>query len=247
MKQNYNNAKMSDIPKQERPYEKCERFGCGALSDAELLSVILRSGAEGVSALEMSRAILRSLGSGGIAMLHKATMEDLTQIRGIGRVKALQIRCIAELSRRIAQAKIGAEDELVYDNPDVIGSFYMEEMRHESQEIVLVLCLNSKGKLLSRKVISRGNVNTAILGPREIFVEALAHRAASIILLHNHPSGDPTPSDEDIEITKQILMTGEMVGIPLTDHLVIGDKTYVSMRKAHLLNFGHPSSSASAR
>ena len=111
----------------------------------------------------------------------------------------------------------------------------MEEMRHEIQEIVLVLCLSSKGKLLGRKVISRGNVNTAILHPREIFIEALSRQAASIILLHNHPSGDPTPSAEDIAVTKKIADAGEMIGIPLTDHLVIGDRTFVSMRMSRLL------------
>ena len=235
MDKNITGAKISDIPRQERPYEKCERFGSGALSDSELLAVLLRSGAEGISALEMSRAVLESLGSGGIARLHNISLEDLQKIRGIGKVKALQIRCIAELSKRIAQAKIGAEDDLVYDNPEVIGSYYMEEMRHEIQEIVLVLCLSSKGKLLGRKVISRGNVNTAILHPREIFIEALSRQAASIILLHNHPSGDPTPSAEDIAVTKKIADAGEMIGIPLTDHLVIGDRTFVSMRMSRLL------------
>ena len=228
-------GRIADLPEQERPYEKCERFGAGALSDAELLAVLLRTGSEGVSALEMSRGILRSLGGGGIAKLHKVSMEELLEIRGIGKVKAVQIRCIAELSRRIAQAKIGAEDELVYDNPEVIGTYYMEEMRHESQEIVMVLCLSSKGRLLGRKIISRGTVNSAVLTPREIFVEAVAHRAASVILLHNHPSGDPSPSMEDIERTKRILDVGEMIGIPLTDHIVIGDRAYVSMRQSHLL------------
>ena len=135
MEKNITGAKMSDIPRQERPYEKCERFGSGTLSDSELLAILLRSGAEGISALEMSRAVLESLGSGGIARLHNISLEDLQKIRGIGKVKALQIRCIAELSKRIAQAKIGAEDDLVYDNPEVIGSYYMEEMRHEMQEI----------------------------------------------------------------------------------------------------------------
>ena len=228
-------GRISDIPREERPYEKCERFGPGALSDAELLSVILRSGAEGVSALEMSRNILRMLGSGGIARLHQVSMENLLRIHGIGRVKALQIRCIAELSLRIAQAKIGAEDQLIYNNPDVLGSYYMEQMRHESQEIVMVLCLSSKGKLLSRAIISRGGVNSAVLHPREIFVEALAHRAASVILLHNHPSGDPAPSAEDVEITARVQDAGELIGIPLLDHIVIGDRAYVSMRQSRLL------------
>ncbi len=229
-------TRISDLPQQERPYEKCERFGVNALTDAELLAVLLRTGAEGASALTVSRSLLASLGSEGLAGLHKVSMEDLLEIRGIGKVKSVQILCIAELSRRIAQAKIGREDDLIYNDPEVIGSYYMEQMRHESQEIVLLLCLSSKGRLLSKKVISRGDIYTAILNPREVFAEALSHRAVSIILLHNHPSGDPTPSREDVEITRRIYETGKMVGIPLTDHLVIGDKTFVSMRRSHLLS-----------
>ena len=236
MKKNITYAKMSDLPKQERPYEKCEHFGPEVLSDAELLSVLLRSGTEGVSALDMSRSILHALGGGGIATLHRASMESLLEIPGVGRVKALQIRCIAELSRRIAQAKIGAEDELVYDSPEVIGTYYMEEMRHESQEIVMVLSLSSRGRLLGKKVISRGNVNSALLDPREIYVEALSRRAASVIVLHNHPSGDPSPSAEDIVITRRIAQAGELIGIPLSDHLIIGDRSYVSMRMSHILD-----------
>ena len=224
-------VKMKDLPKQERPYEKCARFGPETLSDAELLAVILRSGAEGVSVLEMSRSLIHSLGSGGIAMLPAQGMEDLQKIRGIGAVKALQIRCLAELSRRIAQAKIGAEDELVYDNPEVIGSYYMEELRHESQEIVLILCLSSKGRLLGKKIISRGTIHTAILDPGEVFKEALARRAASIVLLHNHPSGDPTPSGMDKEITERICKAGQILGIQLIDHLIIGDLSFTSLRE----------------
>ncbi len=227
---------MNDLPSGERPYERCEHIGPGGLSDAELLAVLLRTGAEGISALDMSRMILSQLCNGSLASLHRITRADLLQIRGIGRVKAIQIQCIAELSGRMAQAKIGQEDEITYDNPEVIGSYYMEQMRHEIQEIVLLLCLSSKGRLLGKKVISRGDINTAILNPREVFAEAISHRAASIILLHNHPSGDPTPSKEDIEITGRIMEAGKLVGIPLTDHLVIGDRTYVSMRQSHLLN-----------
>ncbi len=227
---------MNDLPSGDRPYEKCERTGPAGLSDAELLAVLLRTGAQGISALDMSRSILTTLCRDSLANLHRISSEDLLQIRGVGRVKAIQIQCIAELSGRIAQAKIGPEDDLIYDNPEVIGSYYMEQMRHESQEIVLLLCLSSKGRLLNRKVISRGDINTAILNPREVFAEAISHRAATIILLHNHPSGDPTPSKEDIEITKRIMEAGKLVGILLTDHLVIGDRTFVSMRKSQLLS-----------
>ncbi len=234
-KTTFQTIRMNDLPSSERPCEKCERFGPEGLSDAELLAVLLRTGAEGVSALDMSRNILSTLCNGSLAALHKVSTEELLQIRGVGRVKAIQLRCIAELSGRIAQSKIGVEDELIYDSPDVIGSYYMERMRHENQEIILLLCLSSKGRLLSKKIISRGDLNSAILNPREVFAEAISHRAASIILLHNHPSGDPTPSREDIEITNRILHAGKIVGIPLTDHLVIGDQTFVSMRRSRLI------------
>ncbi len=230
-----NTTRMNDLPSGDRPYEKCEHIGPQSLSDAELLAVLLRTGAQGISALDMSRCILKTLCRDSLAALHRISAEDLLQIRGVGRVKAIQIQCIAELSRRIAQAKIGVEEDIVYNNPEVIGSYYMEQMRHENQEVVLLLCLSSKGRLLNRKVISRGDINTAILNPREVFAEAISHRAASIILLHNHPSGDPTPSREDVEITERIMQAGRLVGIPLTDHLVIGDKAFVSMRQSHLL------------
>ncbi len=234
MKNNHT-TRIKDLPGTERPYEKCMRFGPGALSDAELLCVLLRTGAEGVSALDMSRSLLSSLGPNALSKLHRVSLQDLEQIRGIGKVKALQIRCLAELSMRIAQSQIGMADELNYNDPDTIGSYYMEEMRHECQEIVLLLCLSSKGRLLSKKVISRGDVRSAILSPREIYAEALSQRAAAVILLHNHPSGDPTPSREDILVTRQILEAGRLIGIELLDHLVIGDRNYVSLRQAGLM------------
>ena len=224
------------LPADERPYEKCEHLGPSSLSDAELLAVILRTGAEGVNVIDMSRDILSSLGSSGIAGLCRASQEDLCQIRGIGKVKAMQIRGIAELSRRIAHADIGYEAELNFNDPQTIADYYMEDLRHETQEVMYLLCLSSKGSLLKKEIISRGTVNSTMINPREIFVSALSHRAASVILMHNHPSGDPTPSEADIRVTQKTQKCAKMLGIVLLDHIVIGDHRFVSMRMEGLMD-----------
>ncbi len=227
---------ISQLPDTEKPYEKCERFGPEALSDAELLAVLLRTGSEGVNVLDMSRSILASLGSEGIAGLSRMTGEQLRRIRGVGRVKAMQISCAAELSRRIAQADIGYEAELDFNDPKTIAEYYMEDLRHEKQEVMYLLCLSSRGRLLKRELISRGTVNRTAADPREIFVSALSHGAAAIVLMHNHPSGDPTPSEEDIRITARVRRCGQLIGIELLDHIVTGDHRYVSLRMAGLMN-----------
>ncbi len=229
---------ISQLPDTEKPYEKCEHFGPDCLSDAELLSVILRTGSEGLNVLDMSRSLLALLGSEGIAGLCRVTQADLCQIRGIGRVKALQIRCIAELSKRIAQADIGYEADLNFNDPQTIADYYMEDLRHETQEVMYLLCLSSKGSLLKKEIISRGTVNSTVISPREIYVSALSHRAASVILMHNHPSGDPTPSDADIKVTKKIWKCGNMLGITLLDHIVVGDHRFVSMKMEGLMEYG---------
>ncbi len=236
---------ISQLPDTERPYEKCERFGPQALSDAELLAVILRTGSEGVNVLDMSRDIIASLGSGGIASLGSVSEADLQQIRGIGRVKALQIQCIAQLSKRISQAEIGCEAEVKFNDPQTIAEYYMEDLRHETQEVIFLLCLSSKGSLLKKEIISRGTVNSTVINPREIFVSALRHRAAAVIMMHNHPSGDPTPSGADIELTRNVRRCGEMLGIVLLDHIVVGDHRFVSMKMEGLMEEPLPDTAAS--
>lgn len=227
---------ISQLPDTERPYEKCERSGPETLSDAELLAVILRTGSEGVNVLDMSRDILSLLGSEGIAGLCRVTQAGLMQIRGIGRVKALQILCIAQLSVRIARAQIGHEAELNFNDPQTIADYYMEDLRHEDQEVMYLLCLSSKGSLLKKEIISRGTINSTVINPREIFVSALSHRAACVILMHNHPSGDPTPSQEDISVTRKIQRCGQMLGIELLDHIVVGDHRFVSLKMEGLMS-----------
>lgn len=225
---------MKAIPKEERPYEKCLLNGAQALSDAELLAVILRTGAQGESALELSRKVLSCQGdSQGLLGIYHMSISDLMKIRGVGTVKAVQIKCIAELSRRIARAQ--AVPTLSFTNPSSIAAYYMEEMRHQEQEILRVLMLNTRSVLIHEEVISKGTVRASLISPREIFISALRHRAVSIILLHNHPSGVPDPSNEDILLTKRVMEAGHMIGIELLDHIIIGDMQAFSMREQGII------------
>lgn len=224
---------MKSLSEAERPYEKCERLGPRSLSDAELLAVFLRSGSQGENALELARRILYYMGEDGILGIHHFSMEKLRQIKGVGRVKAVQILCISELAKRLARAK--ACELLQFTCPSSIARYYMEDMRHEKQEIMKLLMLNSKARLIGETDMSRGTVNAALITPRELFIEALQKNAVSIILLHNHPSGDPTPSREDQILTERIRQAGALIGIELLDHIVIGDNCYVSFSEQGLL------------
>lgn len=220
---------ISDMRSEERPYEKCRAAGPHALTSAELLAVILRTGAEGVSVLDMAGEIIDSFGSEGLSGLCSATPDELMQIRGIGSVKAMQLTCIAELSRRLSRAR--KEAVPVFRAPEEIALHYMEDFRHDRQEKVMMLMLDSRGRLLGEEELSRGTVNAAMVSPREIFIRALAKRAVTIVLIHNHPSGDPHPSEEDVHITAQVTEAGRYIGIQLLDHIVIGDGRAFSFRR----------------
>ena len=162
------------------------------------------------------------------------TMEQLMQIRGIGSVKAMQLKCICELSRRMAKETAGVMSH--FTGPDAIAAYYMEDMRHKSQEELILLMLNGRNRRIGELVISRGTVNGSMISPREIFVEALRYQAVYIVLLHNHPSGDPTPSEEDLLFTRRVEEVGEMVGIPLLDHIIIGDCCYISLHERGIVS-----------
>ena len=225
-----NSYTMKSIPKEERPYEKCLEGGAESLSDAELLAVILRTGSKGESALDLSRKVLAGNDErSGLLGIYHMSISDLKQIRGVGDVKAVQIMCIAELSRRIARTRFS--DGISFHDPVSVAQYYMEEMRHREQEILMLVMLNSKGRLIKDMVISKGTVRSSIISPREIFIEAIRYQAVGILLLHNHPSGIPDPSKEDILLTQRIKIAGEMIGIELLDHIIIGDCQAVSMRE----------------
>ncbi|WMJ88263.1 RadC family protein [Anaerocolumna sp. MB42-C2] len=219
---------VKELPVSERPYEKYEKSGPSALSDAELLAIIIRSGSRNERSVDLATRVLGYSGSyPGLIGLNHMNMNELQSIKGIGRVKAIQLLCIAELTKRMAKAT--NEGRLKMNTPEAVAHYYMQDMRHLSRERVLLIMLDSKSKILKDMIISTGTINSSLLSPREIFLNALKYEAVFVILLHNHPSGDPTPSMEDIQITKRMKEAGNLIGIKLMDHIIIGDNKYISL------------------
>ncbi len=221
------NENFNSLPEEERPYERCMRHGAGQLSDRELLAVLLRTGAKGRTVLELAGELLKLVPEReGFTGLRRMSLEELSAVKGIGKVKAVQLKCVLELARRMAREESGAG--IYFKTPASVAEYYMEDMRHKEQEVLLLLMLDQKGRLLREKYIFKGTVNASMISPREIFLEALSSRAVQIILLHNHPSGDASPSKEDRNVTRRIQEAGRLLGITLTDHIIIGERTYVS-------------------
>ena len=225
---------MKEMPVSERPYEKCMEYGPGMLSDAELLAVILRSGTKDKTAVELAREILEMHPYyKGILGIFHLSMEELKKLSGIGPAKAVQILAIGELSKRLAAARV--EDKLSFHSPQSIAEYYMEKMRHLNREEMILICFNGKNKVIKELRVSVGTVNQTVASPRELFLEALRCEAVSVIMVHNHPSGDPTPSRQDVLTTKRMQDIGDFLGIPLSDHLIIGDGSYVSFREEQMM------------
>lgn len=224
---------IKDMPRLERPYEKCEERGASSLSDCELLAVLLRTGTKGENVLDLAERILYHIGENGILGIHKFSVEQLMQIKGVGKVKAIQIACISEIAKRLAKAE--AKKTLCFSSPETIAQYYMEDLRHEKQEHMKMLMLNSKADLIGESDVSKGTVNASLITPRELFIEALQKNAVSIVIMHNHPSGDPTPSRDDMLTTKRISEAGNLIGIELLDHIIIGNNCYISFREQGIL------------
>ncbi len=228
------NLTMKEMQEEERPYEKCLKLGAANLTNTELLAVLLRTGTKGLNSLELARTILHTQAEADdILNIHQLTFQKLKKIKGIGKVKAVQILCLSELAKRLAKAS--AKEGLVFNLPSTIADYYMEEMRHQKQEQTKLLMLNTKTKLIGEADISKGTVNAALVSPRELFIEALECNAVSIILLHNHPSGDPTPSKSDILLTKRVKEAGDLIGIELLDHIIIGNNCYMSFAEQQMM------------
>lgn len=219
----------------DKPYEKFIRLGPESLTEAELLAVILRTGTKNCSATELAQKILTLTQNyeSGLNGLHHLSLSELKSIQGIGEVKAIKLKCIAELSVRMA--KETAKEKLRFDSPDTVATYFMEELRHEEKEKILLLSLDNKLHLIEKYILSVGTVNATLLSPREVFVQALKCKASRIMLLHNHPSGDSSPSRQDIIITKKIKEAGILVEIPIIDHIIIGNGNYTSMNEKGLL------------
>jgi DNA repair protein RadC len=217
-----------ELPVSERPYEKCLSQGAKALSDAELLAVILKSGSPSMNVVELAQCILHA-GGGNLLNLYQLSIEELMGFPGVGQVKAIQLKCVAELSRRIAETD--RRERVTLANPQSVADYYMERLRHETVEKLFVSMFDSKCHLIADRLVATGTVRSVQGSPREIFLRALEQGAVSIILLHNHPSGDPSPSRDDMLLTKRIRACGELLEIELSDHIIIGDNRYYSFRE----------------
>ena len=228
----HHNFIIKDLPETGKPYEKCMTYGAEYLSDAELIAVLIRTGTKGATSIELANQVLAK-NQGGILNLYQMTLEELMQISGIGKVKAVQLKCMAELSKRLARTRRRQNFSLT--DASSVAAYYMEQFRHEQQEKLLVAMFDAKCSLLGDKVISMGTVNASFISPREIFLAALNQKAVQIILLHNHPSGHPFPSNQDKISTEMIKKCGDLLGIRLADHIIIGDNRYYSFKEKGLI------------
>ncbi len=223
--------KIKDIPENDRPYERCLQNGPETLSDQELLSIIIRSGTTKNNSMETAGQILAlNYPNEGILGLLHFSLADLESVPGIGTVKAMQLLCIGELSRRIWKSK-QRERTICFKDPSAVAGYLREDLRYLGQEQIRLMLFNTKQVLIKELLLSQGTVNAALVSPREIFIEALRYQAVNIILAHNHPSGDATPSREDLSLTRSVKEAGEIIGIHLIDHIIIGDSSYVSLRE----------------
>ncbi len=213
------------------PYEKFLKYGPGSLTESELLAIILRTGTKDKSAVQLAEEILSlsQTNRTGLLGLYDLPVEKLMQVKGIGEVKAVKIKCIAELAMRINSAS--AKKGLVVHKPSTIADYFMEKLRHRKKECVVVVCLDTNGQIIKEIDLSSGSVNMSLISPRDVFLEALRYEAVNLILVHNHPSGNPSPSQCDISITNSIAKMGEELDMPLLDHIIIGDNCYFSFRE----------------
>lgn len=223
--------KLKDLPKSERPRERLFRFGPETLSNSELLAIILRSGSSGENILNLCSRILKECE--GLNGLLNCSAEEFMKLRGVKEAKAAQLLALAEVSKRFRAYRSGEEFRI--KSPEDAAGIVMESMRYLKQEVLRIILLNTKNVVVNSKDVSVGSVNSSIVHPREIFAEAVKRSAASIIICHNHPSGDPTPSSEDINITHRLKECGKLLGIEILDHLIIGSGTYISLKEKGFL------------
>ena len=225
--------KIKHLPECERPYEKMELYGEKMLSNAELLAIIIKSGTKENTSVELANKVLSMVDNQEnnlLQSLQGVSIEEFQKIKGIGKVKAIQLKAVCELARRMAQP-INKRAVKVKSSADV-ADLLMEELRFEKVEYVKLLLLNAKNMVTRILDVSKGGMNSAVVEPKEILQEAIKAGIPKIILVHNHPSGDSTPSQADIEMTKRLYMAANIVGIQLLDHIVIGNGCYTSIFSA---------------
>lgn len=217
--------KINDLANHQKPRERMLNYGASHLSHAELLAILINTGRKGYSSLDIANELLKSIVN--LKELKHLSINDLNKIKGVGLYKALTLKAAFELGERMHSGSV--DDKIQINNPKDAADFMMGKMEHLTQEKFIALFLNSKNIIIKQKTIFMGTLNSAIVHPREIYSEAVKCASNAIIVLHNHPSGDTTPSLEDIKTTDRLRECGDILGIQLLDHVIIGDHTYLSM------------------
>jgi DNA repair protein RadC len=223
---------MKEIPLTERPYEKAEKLGILALSDAELLAIILQSGQKGVTVVELSHKVL--LEAGSIDGLFDMSLEELRSISGIGRVKALNIKAALELGQRATAKRAGRKRHKVH-GPNDLFAYIESQLRFQPREQFFIIMLDTRNRIIRHVLISSGGLSSSVIQPRDIFREAVKANAAAIVLVHNHPSGDAMPSEADRTSTQRLSEMGQMMGVQVLDHIVVGSEGSMSLRALGLM------------
>lgn len=219
---------IKNLPPDSRPRERLARFGPEALSSIELLAILLGSGTRERSVLDLAAAILAHFGS--LKRVAEASLEELKEVKGVGDAKAILIRAAFALAQRQEE-----EERPLIDTPEKAYALIRQEMQRQTTEVLMVVLRDVKRQLVHREILSKGILNELLVHPREVFHFAIKHRAHSLIIAHNHPSGDPHPSKSDCEMTHVLIAAGRVVGIPLSDHLIVGRSSYVSFFQSGLM------------
>lgn len=219
---------VQEVPKSSQPRERLLAFGEKALSDQELLAILLRTGTKEDHVLQVAMRFLQSFGN--LNTLKHASIEDFQQVRGIGPIKAIELKAAIELGSRITMSMMPKYGHIT--STKAAGEWLLHEMADLQQEKIIVLFLNTKNEIIKKKTIFMGTVNSAVAHPREIFKEAVKYPTARLIIAHNHPSGDTEPSKADLQFTRRMIACGELMGIEVLDHVIIGQENYLSLRES---------------
>ncbi len=231
MKEAKESFTIHDLPASERPRERLQKYGAGSLSAQEILALIMGRGISGESVMVTAQRLLSKFGN--LKAVANASLEELSQIRGIGLAKAAQIKAAFELAKRV-ESSMEASQKPVIKTPEDVVELVRSSLKDRKKEHFLVIMLDTRSRLIKVAEVSVGSLDSSIVHPREVFREAISASAASVIFAHNHPSGDTTPSEDDIMLTRRLEQAGEVMGIDVLDHIIIGGKDYISLKRQGL-------------
>jgi len=223
----YSSYSILSLPEEDRPRERLARFGAEAMSSADLIAIILGSGMKGRPVQQLAHEVISNFGT--LKGLSEATVEELRQIKGLGVAKAIQLKAALSLGMRLSRHAVCPKYKI--ENPVHAYNLLKDEFANEKREHFIVILLDVKGYVINHQVIAIGTLSQTLVHPREVFYPAIRHKAAGLILAHNHPSGDPTPSKEDFEVTELLVKAGGLVSIPVHDHVIIAETGYHSLRQ----------------